>query len=170
MRDPYEVLGVSKGAGQDAVKSAFRKLAKKLHPDANKNDKKAASKFAELNAAYEILGDEDGLKLTDIAVRLRRTPGSTKDYLSWLEDVDLVTSRQKRYSFTDPLLRLWVSLHCRPVPPSVDEVAHEVQRYAAQRLPVAAPASTPAPTPELAYAGIDVTPDERKSWGIIEID
>ena len=65
MRDPYEILGVTKGAGQDAVKSAFRKLAKKLHPDANKNDKKAASKFAELNAAYEILGDEDKRKAFD---------------------------------------------------------------------------------------------------------
>ena len=65
MRDPYEVLGVNKGADQNAVKSAFRKLAKKLHPDANKNDKKAASKFAELNAAYEILGDEDKRKAFD---------------------------------------------------------------------------------------------------------
>jgi DnaJ-class molecular chaperone len=65
MRDPYEVLGVSKGADQNAVKSAFRKLAKKLHPDANKNDKKAAGKFAELNAAYEILGDEDKRKAFD---------------------------------------------------------------------------------------------------------
>ena len=86
-----------------------------------------------------------------------------------LEDVDLVTSRQKRYSFTDPLLRLWVSLHCRPVPPTIDEVAHAVQRYAAPRLPTPTPASAP-PTPELAYAGIDVTADERKNWGIIEID
>jgi curved DNA-binding protein CbpA len=65
MRDPYEILGVNKGASQDAVKSAFRKLAKKLHPDANKNDNKTASKFAELNAAYEILGDEDKRKAFD---------------------------------------------------------------------------------------------------------
>lgn len=65
MRDPYEILGVNKSASQDAVKSAFRKLAKKLHPDANKNDTKAASKFAELNAAYEILGDEDKRKAFD---------------------------------------------------------------------------------------------------------
>jgi curved DNA-binding protein CbpA len=56
MRDPYEVLGVGKTASPEAIKSAFRKLAKKLHPDANKQDKKAATKFAELNAAYEILG------------------------------------------------------------------------------------------------------------------
>jgi DnaJ-class molecular chaperone len=65
MRDPYDVLGVQKNAGPDAIKSAFRKLAKKLHPDANKNDKKAAGKFAELNAAYEILGDEDKRKAFD---------------------------------------------------------------------------------------------------------
>src|ERR1051325_10194658 len=58
MRDPYEVLGVSKGASQEDIKKAYRKLAKKLHPDANKKDPKAATKFAELNAAYEILGDE----------------------------------------------------------------------------------------------------------------
>jgi DnaJ-class molecular chaperone len=65
MRDPYDVLGVQKNASAASVKSAFRKLAKKLHPDANKNDKKAASKFAELNAAYEILGDEDKRKAFD---------------------------------------------------------------------------------------------------------
>src|SRR4051794_41518865 len=65
MRDPYDVLGVQKNASGAAVKSAFRKLAKKLHPDANKNDKKAATKFSELNAAYEILGDEDKRKAFD---------------------------------------------------------------------------------------------------------
>jgi DnaJ-class molecular chaperone len=65
MRDPYEVLGVAKGANAAAVKSAFRKQAKKLHPDANRQDPKAASKFAELNAAYEILGDEDKRKAFD---------------------------------------------------------------------------------------------------------
>jgi DnaJ-class molecular chaperone len=65
MRDPYEVLGVAKGANAAAIKSAFRKQAKKLHPDANKQDPKAASKFAELNAAYEILGDEEKRKAFD---------------------------------------------------------------------------------------------------------
>lgn len=65
MRDPYEVLGVAKGANAAAIKSAFRKQAKKLHPDANKQDPKAAGKFAELNAAYEILGDEDKRKAFD---------------------------------------------------------------------------------------------------------
>ncbi len=65
MRDPYDVLGVSKTAAPAAIKSAFRRLAKKLHPDANKQDKTAAGKFAELNAAYEILGDEDKRKAFD---------------------------------------------------------------------------------------------------------
>ena len=71
--------------------------------------------YGALKAILDILADEEPLTLTEISQRLHRTPGSTKDYLSWLEDVDLVTSRQKRYSFTDPLLRLWVRLHCRPV-------------------------------------------------------
>jgi DnaJ-class molecular chaperone len=65
MRDPYGVLGVPKNATEAAIKSAYRKLAKKLHPDANKQDKNAATKFAELNAAYEILGDEDKRKAFD---------------------------------------------------------------------------------------------------------
>ena len=59
MRDPYEVLGVPRGANAAAIKSAYRKLAKKHHPDNNKNDPKAAERFAELNTANEILGDED---------------------------------------------------------------------------------------------------------------
>ncbi|MBV9236309.1 MAG: J domain-containing protein [Xanthobacteraceae bacterium] len=58
MRDPYDVLGVQRSAKPAAIKSAYRRLAKKLHPDANPNDPKAAGKFAELNTAYEILGDE----------------------------------------------------------------------------------------------------------------
>jgi curved DNA-binding protein CbpA len=65
MRDPYEVLGVPRGASAGNIKSAFRKLAKKLHPDANKNDPKAAGRFSELNAAYEILGDEKKRKAFD---------------------------------------------------------------------------------------------------------
>jgi DnaJ-class molecular chaperone len=65
MRDPYEVLGVSKTAGEAEIKSAYRKLAKKHHPDANKHDPKAATRFAELNAAYEIVGDDEKRKAFD---------------------------------------------------------------------------------------------------------
>src|SRR5665213_767773 len=65
MRDPYEVLGVPRGASAAAIKSAYRKLAKKHHPDANKNDPKAASRFSEINSANEIVGDEDKRKQFD---------------------------------------------------------------------------------------------------------
>ena len=65
MRDPYEVLGVQRSASAAEIKSAFRKLAKKHHPDANKNDAKAAARFAEINTANEILGDEDKRKQFD---------------------------------------------------------------------------------------------------------
>ena len=120
--------------------------------------------YGALKAILEILGDEEPLTLTEIAQHLHRTPGSTKDYLSWLEDVDLIVSRQKRYSFADPLTRLWVRLHCRPVPPSVDEVAREVQAYAMARLPQAQAQADPG----LALAGAGA--GDRKDWGIIEID
>jgi DnaJ-class molecular chaperone len=65
MRDPYEVLGVPRGASAAAIKSAYRKLAKKHHPDNNKNDPKSAARFSELNSANEILGDEDKRKAFD---------------------------------------------------------------------------------------------------------
>src|ERR1043166_6695022 len=65
MRDPYEVLGVQRGASAAAIKSAYRKLAKKHHPDANKNDPKAAARFSEVNAANEIIGDEAKRKQFD---------------------------------------------------------------------------------------------------------
>src|SRR4051812_22752454 len=65
MRDPYEVLGVPRGASAAAIKSAYRKLAKKHHPDNNKNDPKAAAQFSEINSANEIIGDEDKRKQFD---------------------------------------------------------------------------------------------------------
>ena len=59
MRDPYGVLGVAKTASHKDIKSAFRKLAKKYHPDQNQDDPKAKDLFAEINQAYEIVGDEE---------------------------------------------------------------------------------------------------------------
>ena len=120
--------------------------------------------YGALKAILEILADEEGLTLTEISQRLQRTPGSTKDYLSWLEDVDLVTARQKRYSFTDPLLRVWVRLHCHAIAPTEDDLAREVHRYALPRLPQGEPALA------MVSAGHAPSEDEKKGWGIIEID
>lgn len=59
MRDPYDVLGVAKNASAKDIKAAFRKLAKKYHPDQNPDDPKAKENFAAANQAYEIVGDEN---------------------------------------------------------------------------------------------------------------
>ena len=65
MRDPYQVLGVARGASDAEIKKAFRRRAKELHPDRNRDDPKAQDKFSELNAAYEIVGDETKRKQFD---------------------------------------------------------------------------------------------------------
>jgi DnaJ-class molecular chaperone len=65
MRDPYDILGVPRSADAGAIKSAYRRLAKKLHPDANKSDPKASQRFGELNSAYEILSDDGKRKAFD---------------------------------------------------------------------------------------------------------
>ena len=58
-RDFYEVLGISKGATEDEMKKAYRKLAKQYHPDMNPDDKAAEARFKEVNEAYEILSDKE---------------------------------------------------------------------------------------------------------------
>lgn len=59
MRDPYSVLSVAKSASESEIKKAFRRLAKKYHPDQNKDDPAAQQRFSEANQAYEIIGDKD---------------------------------------------------------------------------------------------------------------
>ena len=101
-----------------------------------------------LKAILQILAAEEPLTLTAVAQRLGRTPGSTRDYLSWLEDVDLVRGDNRRYRYSDPLLRLWVRLHARPTPPDAAELARETHQYAVSRLPfMAAPPAAPPRRP-----------------------
>jgi len=118
--------------------------------------------YGALKAILGILADVEPLTLTEIARRLGRTPGSTKDYLSWLEDVDLIEPLEKRYRFADPLLRLWVRLHTRPAAPGDRDRTITVREYASARL---APGNTPvAPTPP----PLAVPP--RRPHDLIEID
>ena len=64
-RDYYELLGLAKGADPSAIKKAYRKLAKKYHPDTNPGDKEAEKKFKEITEAYNILSDPEKKKLYD---------------------------------------------------------------------------------------------------------
>lgn len=59
MADPYSTLGVARGASEKDIKSAYRKLAKELHPDRNKDNPRAADRFAEVTRAYDLLSDKD---------------------------------------------------------------------------------------------------------------
>ena len=64
-RDYYEVLGVPKNADEKKIKQAYRKLAKKYHPDTNPGDKQAEQKFKEVSEAYDVLSDKEKRKLYD---------------------------------------------------------------------------------------------------------
>src|SRR6188768_1079343 len=57
--DPYATLGVQRGATEKDIKSAYRKLAKELHPDRNKDNPKAAERFSDVTKAYDLLNDKD---------------------------------------------------------------------------------------------------------------
>ena len=152
--DPISVLAAQMEAGTPLSQLCRFSYELRLH---------RARGYGALKAILGILADVEPLTLTEIARRLGRTPGSTKDYLSWLEDVDLIAPREKRYRFSDPLLRLWVRLHGRATPPGDRERVIAVQEYAAARLASGEkPAAPPAPRLEV--------PPPRRPHNLIEID
>jgi hypothetical protein len=120
--------------------------------------------YGALKAILSVLAEDEPLNLTEISHHLHRTPGSTKDYLSWLEDVDLVTFQGKRYAFEDPVLRLFVRLYAQPIPPSDAVIVREVGAYARPRLPGIREA-----VPVAAASAKEVVAEGHGS-GIIEID
>ncbi|MDR0966711.1 MAG: J domain-containing protein [Myxococcales bacterium] len=86
-RDLYEILEVPKSASQDDLKSAFRKLARKYHPDVNPGNKQAEERFKELNAAFEVLSDPKKRALYDElgadAIRIGFDPRQAEAYRQW---------------------------------------------------------------------------------------
>lgn len=121
--------------------------------------------YGALKAILQVLAQQEPLTLTEISHRLSRTPGSTKDYLTWLQDVDLVSVHHKRYSFTDPVLRLWVRLHCSPSPPDETDLSREVQEYAVSRLP-----QMELATENRKATGDSEPTEQEEGWRLIEID
>jgi hypothetical protein len=154
--DPVSALAVQMAPGAPLSMACRFSYELRLH---------RARGYGALKAILQVLSREEPLTLTEIAHRLGRTPGSTKDYLSWLEDVDLLSARQKRYSFADPVLRLWVRLHGQARPPGDEDLAREAQEYAVSRFPYMEPAMAVA-QPRVVAA----TTGRDRTWDMIEID
>ncbi len=89
--------------------------------------------YGACKSVLRVLAEEQGLNLTEVSRRLDRTPGSTRDYLRWLEEVDLLVVREKRYFFIDGILRLWVRIDWQGTPPSEEDVRREVEAHLGTR-------------------------------------
>jgi hypothetical protein len=130
-------------------------------------------------AALQAVAREEGLNLTALVDRLGRTPGATRDYLQWLVGVDALRMVKKRYLYVDGLLRVWVHLHARGIPPSRRAIEEAGRELLARDQPVATPAAAPAtdaavrePAPEPDVSGEEpaqpIAPTRRDT--LIEID
>ena len=104
--------------------------------------------FGACKMVLRVLAQEQGLRLTEVAHRLNRTAGSTRDYLRWLEEVELVRALEKRFYFVDPLLRLWFRIYENGFIPDEALVGDEVTDYlSAQAIPEETEGFTLPPRP-----------------------
>ena len=85
--------------------------------------------YGACKAILKILASEEALTLTEVSKRIERTPGSTRDYLKWLEEVDLIITRKKRFYYLDPILRLWVKIYFTGEPPTAEQIELEVRSH-----------------------------------------
>ena len=108
---------------------------------------------------------EEGLRLSEVARKLDRTPGSTRDYLRWLEEVDLIVVRDKRFFFIDPVLRLWLRLYGRGELPSHSTIEAEIGRHLDGQFPTLSIESIPPLEPES-----EIFPPLPTNDELIEID
>lgn len=100
--------------------------------------------YGACKAALSVLATEQGLTLSEVARRMNRTPGSTRDYLRWLEEVELVVSRKKRYFYVDPILRLWMRLYGSGRLPEASQTNDVIAEFVEDASPEPQPESEPA--------------------------
>ncbi len=105
--------------------------------------------YGACKAVLHVLATEENLTLSEIARRLGRTAGSTRDYLRWLEEVELIAARKKRFAFVDPILRLWHRLYGRGYRPSERDIRNEVVDYIEGFGEIVEPVTTVKPSEDL---------------------
>ena len=105
-KDYYKILGVTRNASQDEIKKAYRKLARKLHPDVNKNDPNASKKFSDLQEAYSVLKNPEDRKLYDQVgenwkqyKQYQENGGGPSGFGQW-SDMGRGGSRRRTYSYS----------------------------------------------------------------------
>ena len=87
MRDPYAILGISRTADQLEIKAAWRNVAKKLHPDQNRNDPQAQSRFTEAGRAYDLLKDPEKRRRYDELLRSDDVRIAVDDFQTILKEI-----------------------------------------------------------------------------------
>jgi predicted AAA+ superfamily ATPase len=112
--------------------------------------------YGACKSVLSILADEENLNLTEVARRMHRTAGSARDYLRWLEEVELIRARDRRFSFVDPLLRLWLRLYGTGRLPSARDSRNEIDSYVHSRVDSGKQPEEPVPSQSSTEAMIEI--------------